>query len=163
MKKIIYTNLDGSVSIVIPAPKSHLEKLFGLISDEQYESHVWEKSVPVNAINARYIEDSDIPVSREFRNAWVDVTDTSNIDINLVKAKEIQLEKLRLERVPLLEQLDKQMLYALEDGDVVKQAQIKLEKQRLRDVTEPLKVLDVSGLNDVEVLNNIKELGKIDG
>lgn len=163
MKKIIYTNLDGSVSIVIPAPKEHLEKIFGPLSDEAYELHVWERSVPIGSINPRYIEDSDIPKSREFRNAWVDVTKSSNIDIDLSKAKDIQLEKLRIERAPLLEQLDKEMLYALEDGDVVKQSQIKLKKQGLRDITEPLKALDITGINDIEVLNNIKELGKING
>lgn len=56
------------------------------------------------------------------------------IVINLDKAKEIQKNKLREERKPLLESLDVQFVRALETGQDT--TEIVAEKQRLRDITK---------------------------
>lgn len=57
------------------------------------------------------------------------------IVVNMQKAKEIKKEIIRAERKPMLEQLDVQMLRAIEQGDTVKQAEIAVKKQSLRDAT----------------------------
>lgn len=57
------------------------------------------------------------------------------ITINLDKAKDIQKNKWRTARKPLLEKLDTEFMKAVETGDIVKQQQIAAKKQALRDVT----------------------------
>ena len=158
MKKIMYTRAeDGGVSIVVPAPKEDIERVLGPISDEQYTRHVWGRSVPSDAINPRYVE--SIPTNREFRNAWCDVTLEPNVDICLTKAKEIQLAKLRECRNKKLADTDVEFMVKLEKGEDL--TIIKQKKQALRDATEPLKNLVVTGYNDPVVLARIKTLGTL--
>ena len=160
MKKIIYTTLSGGVNIVIPTPKEILEKTVGPLLETEYEALVMDRSIKADAINVRPIEDFDIPISREFREAWVDTEPGSQIDINCDKAKDIELGRLRSKRNKLLEETDTAFLIALEQGLPLED--IKAEKQRLRDVTGPLKALDtINKVNDVILLNKIRDLGAI--
>lgn len=73
------------------------------------------------------------------------------IKINLDKAKEIKKDMLRVERKPLLEALDVQMMRAIEEGDSFKQAEIAEKKQALRDIT-----LLPNTVETVEELKSIK-------
>jgi len=66
MKKIIYPNDDGGVSVVIPSPNTKY-------TIEQ----IALKDVPAGK-PYRIIEDTDIPTDRTFRNAWE--ADFSNPD-----------------------------------------------------------------------------------
>jgi hypothetical protein len=60
MKRIIYKNLDNSVSVIVP-------------SDEALQSMTIEdiakKDVPTG-YKYKIVEASEIPSDREFRNAW---------------------------------------------------------------------------------------------
>jgi len=60
MKRIIYKNLDNSVSIIVP-------------SAEYLETHTIEqlalKDVPANT-PYKIVDVSEIPTDRTFRNAW---------------------------------------------------------------------------------------------
>jgi len=157
MKKILYTRPDGGVSVVIPAAKKDVEKVMGPLTEEAYEAHVRERSIPESASNVRDIDDADLPESREFRNAWVDVTAESRVDVDCAKARDIAVEQLRLKRKPLLEEQDKLFMLALERGESTDG--VAAEKQRLRDVTEPLKSMELSGvLNDEATLAKLREL-----
>ena len=71
------------------------------------------------------------------------------IKIDILKAKDITKDRLRVERKPLLEALDIEMMKNL--SDTAKLAEIEAEKQRLRDIT---KVVD--SLTTVEELKAIK-------
>ena len=66
MKRIIYPNDDGGVSVVIPSPNTKY-------TIEQ----IALKDVPAGK-PYRIIEDTDIPTDRTFRNAWE--ADFSNPD-----------------------------------------------------------------------------------
>lgn len=70
------------------------------------------------------------------------------ITININKAKEITKDRLRVERKPLLEALDVEVMKNITDS--VRLAEIEAEKQRLRDIT---KVVDT--LSTVEELKGI--------
>ena len=70
MTKIIYSNPDGSVSIVIPT---------GSIDDAK-------KAVP-SGVSYEIVEDNKIPTDRTFRNAWVKGSGVVTED--LTKAKVI--------------------------------------------------------------------------
>jgi len=73
------------------------------------------------------------------------------ITINLDKAKNIQKNKWRVARKPLLEKLDTQFMRAVETGDTSKQQQIATQKQALRDVT----TTDLSSITTPEELKNV--------
>ena len=160
MKKIIYTRKSGKVSVVTPSSKERLEKVLGKLTVKQYRDHVWERAVPEDAINPRDLLVADIPKSREFRDAWEDSQEGSQVDICCSKAKEIQLRKLREEREVHMEVLDKDFMIAIEKGEDT--SVIAGKKQALRDVTEPLKALSVEGkYNDAALLGEIKGKGVI--
>ena len=57
------------------------------------------------------------------------------VQVNIEKAKEIQIERWREARKPLLESLDVQYLRSVEQKDESLQVKISKKKQELRDVT----------------------------
>ena len=68
------------------------------------------------------------------------------ITININKAKEIKKDMIRVEREPLLQALDVEVMKNITNE--VKLAETEVEKQKLRDVT-----LKVDLLNSVEELS----------
>lgn len=161
MKKIVYTRPDdGGLSVVSPLSKEAVERVVGPMTQEEYIKHVWDVSVPKDAVNPRYVEEGSIPSNREFRNAWADISKDDKVNIDVAKAKEVKLAELRHVRNLELEKLDKEFLVALEIGDAL--GPIKLRKQALRDSTEPLKALEVSGIDDEVVLDQIRVLGRLE-
>lgn len=127
MKKIIYTRPDGGVSIVGPAPITDLRKIqqFNNMTQAEYEAHVWERSVPKDAINPQYIDEADIPDDRYFRNAWKQNGKKALVDMD--KAKEIHMDKIRAARNEKLKELDIETMKGIDVQD---------EKQVLRDLPD---------------------------
>lgn len=152
--KLIYTRPDGGVAIVSVVSKESVEDVLGSMSDEDYMNHVYKVSIPKGAVNVREIEESDIPDSREFRDAWVDMSVALDIDLN--KAKELKLAAMRTERNIQLSLLDTESLRALENK--ADDTAIIAKKQALRDSTEALKALDVSLLSTEAGVAAIKDL-----
>ena len=160
MKKLIYTRPDGGLSVVIPALKKDVENVLGALTEGEYEAHVLSRSIPVDAINVRSVDDTDFPTSGEFRNAWEDTQPGTQIDISCEKARDIKLSKMREERNNLFEAQDKLSIIAMESASDM--TAIKAEKARLRDMTKPLKALGLSGkFNDKTLLEKISELSEI--
>ena len=112
MSKIIYTNSDGTVSIIIPA---------GDVNDAI-------KDVP-SGLSYEIVEDSVIPTDRSFRNAWKQNSKT--IETDMTKAKEIHKTNIRTAREPKLAELDIQFQRALETS--ADTSTIVAKKQTLRD------------------------------
>ena len=160
MRRIIYTNTNGDLSVVIPAPKEVIEKILGPLSHAQYEAHVITQSIPAG-IKYRPVDDKDIPESREFRNAWCDVTAESTIDISCEKARDSKLEALRSKRDKLLKEEDIVFMRKAEleqDLETTKD-----RRENLRNITGPLKSLNVSGkYNDKVLLQKIIDLSSDD-
>lgn len=146
MKRHVYTNGDGSVAIVTPAPKVELEKILGPMSDAQYEAHVLSRSIPPDAINVTPIEDVDIPSDREFRDAWKQ--NNNKVDFDLPKAQNIQLERIRKAREPKFAELDAEFIVALEKNKDT--TTIKARKQELRDATEAIKNITPTSIEDIK-------------
>lgn len=159
--RIVYTRPeDGGVSVVSPAPKEHLELVLGPLTDEAYWAHIYERAIPKDAINVRKITVDEVPVSREFRDAWVDVTPTPNIDVSLEKVKDLVLKNIRRKRVKLLLEQDGLYQRAVELG--LPTNDIVAEKNALRNATDPIKALDVAGkFNDDVLLKQLKDLDKL--
>lgn len=158
--KIMYTRPeDNGVSIVIAVPKEDIERVLGPLTQTQYEAHIIERSIPDNALNVKLISEEDLPADRKFRNAWVDVTPDTKVNIDLARAKELKLEEMRQKRNVLLDKEDKNYMVALERGE--DPDSIKSRKQALRDATNPLKALVVEGVDDPAVLAQIETLATI--
>lgn len=145
MSIIVVKQLDGSCSIIKPAPEMldatsktrALLALRELLSLEATEQEVMDfiinKDVP-KGLTHRVIEESAIPTDRFFRNAWTDDKPTKTVDIDIPKAKEIKRNHFRDLRVALLTCLDIDFMKALEQGKPTKA--ISDKKQALRDVTK---------------------------
>lgn len=68
--RFAYTRPDGGVTIVNAAPKSHLEKLFGPMTDEAYEAHVLSRAIPSDAIDVTRLPDDWEEPDRKDRDNW---------------------------------------------------------------------------------------------
>ena len=112
MSKIIYTNSDGTVSIITPAG----------------DDNDAIKDVP-SGLSYEIVEDSVITTDRSFRNAWKQNSKT--IETDMTKAKEIHKDKIRIARTPKLAELDIEFQKALETSSST--TDIVAKKQALRD------------------------------
>lgn len=137
--RIIYQNSDGGCSVVIPASDS------GLTLEEAIA-----KSVPAGT-PYKVVQDSEIPVDRTYRNAWVPNLVGGKVTHDMSKAREIHKDIMRRVRQPLLEQLDVAVLRAIEQGAAGKQDReaAMAKKIVLRDVTADARI---------EAANTVEEL-----
>jgi len=78
------------------------------------------------------------------------------IKINVDKAKEIQKDRMREVRKPLLEKLDVEFVRALELGTDTEE--IKTQKQALRDVTNIVTEAEITGTTVSEVTTELKQI-----
>ena len=85
---------------------------------------------------------------------------STKVNIDLEKAKELKLAELRSLRDEELVKLDQIFMIAFEKGEDL--TEIKERKSFLRDATEPLKSLKVEGVDDEAVLNQIRELATLE-
>jgi hypothetical protein len=86
--KYAYTRPDGGVSIVHAAPKEHIERVLGPLTDEAYEAHVVERSIPADATNVTKLPDDWTPPDdRTFRDAWKH--DKGKVVVDFEKAKKV--------------------------------------------------------------------------
>lgn len=129
MRRIIYTRPDGGLSVVVPVINTYpnVEN----ITEAQAEQRAFAK-LPNDALNARFVDLSEIPSDRTFRNAW---TDTGAITHDMAKCREIHKDRLRAMREPKFEPLERAQRTALAAGDVVRAGQLEEQLQALRDVT----------------------------
>jgi hypothetical protein len=115
--RIVYISEDG-LNVITPAPGIPIEDCI--------------KNVP-DGLGYKIVSVSEVPSDRSFRNAWE--IQGEKIAVNMTKAVEIQQDRLRVERQPLLESLDVAFMKALEAGDAKMREDIVARKQALRDVT----------------------------
>ena len=141
MRKIIFTDSDGALSVVHPVRNTLGETL---TTDAEIEQRAWDK-LPKDAINPQFVDEAEIPTDRTFRNAW---KDEGGIKVDMVKAKGLTKDRLRNERKPLLEAQDVAFQRALESG--ASTVAIVSEKQRLRDITK--QVDGITSLDELKAL-----------
>ena len=151
MEKIVYTrDSDGGVSVVVPALKADIERVLGPLTDEQYEQHVWERSVPENAITPTSIVDSAIPESREFRGAWVQNGEI--IDIEMDIAIPIHMNRIReMIQKKFVDMGFPQRLNPQVEAAVVDEP-TRIELQRLRDIPQTFDLLSATTPEELKAL-----------
>lgn len=112
-QRIIYTNADGGVSIVIPAPESGLSV-----------EAIAAKDVP-QGVPFQIVDVAAIPSDRTFRNAWE--RNGGAIGHNMAKAREIAHERRRAARAAEFAPLD------VEATIPAKAAEAEAKRQVIRD------------------------------
>lgn len=84
-KRILYTNADGGLSVIIPATGATVEQVL--------------QAVPAGA-HYEIVDVEHVPTDRTFRNAWQHDTTPApqKVAVDVVKAKDITHEKRRAKR-----------------------------------------------------------------
>ena len=82
------------------------------------------------------------------------------IGVNIPKAKELQKERFRQVRKPLLEALDIDYQRADEAGDTSKKTEVATKKQALRDVTNSTTLNDATSEAEVRAVWDTSVLGE---
>lgn len=132
--RIIYANLDGGLSVIIPAPGFTLEQVL--------------PNVPEGA-DFEVVDVEDIPEDKTFRNAW-EMGASRRPSVNIDKARQIKITQIRYQRTPILESLDVEFMRAVEQGDTAKQAEIASRKQALRDATKDPAILNATTVEELK-------------
>ena len=116
IKRIVIKRSDGGVSIM-----EHLKDSLEDTVDKFAESLNLEgKSV----ISYREIDTVNLPIDTYFRDAWTDDYDSSTVDVDMAKARNIHMDNIRLARDEKLTELDKRKYGPEKDT----------ERQLLRDL-----------------------------
>ena len=152
--KIIYTSLSDTLCIVTPVLFDVLQKEMPGLTLDEYKQHIWSSSVPADAINPAWVEDSAIPEDGYFRDAWKQNGLKVNVDLPL--ARGVHLDQLRGLRNEKLKAMDVQYMQALQkkDGSDVVIAQ---QMQDLRDMPT-IFAEDISAINNLNTLKDYTPL-----
>ena len=138
MSKIIYTNSEGTVSIITPV---------GDVNNAI-------KDVP-SGLSYEIVEDSAIPTDRSFRNAWKQNGKT--IETDMTKAKEIHKTNIRTARETKLAELDIEFQRALETS--ADTSTIVAKKQTLRDAPSASGISTAASETDLKAQWDTTNLG----
>lgn len=134
-KRIVFKNIDGSCGVIIPVDLS--------FSIEE----IAKRNVP-EGLDYKIIDISDLPEDRYFRNAW---EYEGTISINMSKARDIHMNKIRVLRDSKLKELDVPNISAISRGDKATALAIEAKKQVLRDIPQ---TFDLSVYTTPEDLKN---------
>ena len=143
-ERIVYTNQDGSVSVVIPSGEVPIETIM-------------TKDVPANAINARQITTDELPQDRLFRGAWDDSNPEEFIGINLSKAKEIAHTIRRAKREEEFKPLDEVIMKQIPGTHTVTAEESRAEiRNRYTQIQNDIdSTTDETSLRSTLINNNI--------
>lgn len=146
--KILYTRAhDGGLNVIHAASQLDVEKVHGPLTHKAYRTRMWQRLVPADAINPIEIDDSYVLPNREFRDAWKQ--EGARVGHDLVKAKAMQLERVRAKRDLAMVEADKMQSRALDLEDAAEVLKVKALKVKLRNITEPLKALVPKSIEDI--------------
>lgn len=142
--KVMYTRPDGGVSIVTPAAGyvaetlAAAEKLGVAITEEQLVVIATAKALSHadTGVNAVLIDEATLPTDRAFRDAWRQTGRA--VEINMPAARDISRDRIRVEREPILADLDALVSRALASEAATKLddlAAAEAKRQTARDAT----------------------------
>ncbi len=106
---------------------------------------------PASPVRYRRIADDATPTDRTYRDAWVD--DGKSISHDMPKAREIHVARLRKERAPLLDELDRLWSRANGQNNAKEAARIEVQRQALRDLPSVEHAKTIEELKAVKLPN----------
>lgn len=139
-QRIIYTNEEGGVSVVVPAPNTGLSI-----------QAIAEKDCPAGS-DYEIVDVSEVPSDRTFRGAWR--KGASKVDTDFPAAKEIAHDCRRCERTKEYVEADGDNMYvtvnavgqAKRDAIKVKYDQVQLDLDAAPDIASLKNVMVTEGL-----------------
>lgn len=143
-QRIVFTNPNGSVGVIIPAPNSKLSV-----------EEIMKKDVPAGATNARICTTDDLPANRVYRAAWDDSNPESFVGTDITKAATIAHERRRANREEQLAPLDKEESFSTTDD--IRKAAILTEKQAILDANAAIQI-NIDKAVDVDALLAIEQV-----
>ena len=146
MKTVIKCT-DGSVAVMTLVDGADLSEAL----------RKWNDVNPGKYLSHRDMEDDAIPTDREFREAWTDTTPELIIDIDMVKARKIHLDRIRAKRNKELDRLDKEQIKAQDQNNTVEVEKIKTQKQVLRELPQTIAAA-LEAAQTTEELKKVKPL-----
>ena len=126
-------------------------------ADEAEAIEKWKLANPEKYVSHRQMPDSAIPTDRTFRDAWADTSPELTIDVDMAKARNIHLSRIREQRNVELAKLDVEAIKAQDMGNAETLAQIRTRKQELRDLPATLAPTLASAVS-VDALKAIQPL-----
>ena len=155
--RIIYTRLDGGLSIVIPSPR-HLGVLMnsGMTEEEAMED-IKIRVVPADAINARFADESEIPADRQFRGAW---EDTGIIEENLGRAKAIYAMYINEEKeagIAKHKRLENNARFAGNAAEAAQHAAMRGQFESVNSATVGNQIKAASTIAELKAINPLPE------
>lgn len=160
--RVALTRSDGSLAILSFITKGAINARGDIFqreaSDEAIQAECDKMFGSSNApvVSWRRINESDIPIERDFRDAWID--DGQSVTHDLNKARVIFKNKIREKRPSLFSELDAQYLKALETNDDVAKQQIVDQKQILRDATEDPRIQKCKTIEELRSLDPLSDV-----
>jgi hypothetical protein len=142
MSQVIVYTKNNNIAVVHPTPEA-IQTLS--------MSQIAEKDVP-EGIAYRITDISNIPSTREFRNAWTDANPGDTVDVDMNKAKTIQADKIRTARDAKWDDFDKRYVMAQRNGDDL--TALDVERQMLRDIPNNAQV-DIDAAANPDVLKAV--------
>ena len=142
MSKVIFTNSDGTVSIMTPI--------------EGTAEECAKRDLP-DGTSYEIVDDSVIPTDRSFRNAWKQNSKT--IETDMAKAREIHKTNIREARVAKFAELDVEFQKALETSSDT--TAIVAKKQALRDAPAASGISTAASEADLKAQWDTTNLGTI--
>ena len=129
----------GGVSVLIPTPEALKTMTLEEIAEKDCGGKPW-----------RIVDASHLPTDRTFRDAWTDDLPSETVDVDMAKARDIHMDRIREKRTEKLGELDVAFMRAVETGAEEEQQTIAKQKQRLRDLP---KQFDLTTANSPEELS----------
>lgn len=129
--RIIYGRADGGVTIVTPCRN--------IDEADLAEDFILQRALnllPPDAINPQVITPAEVPGDRNFREAWEH--GGSQVSVNMDKARNIHMDRIRVARDAKLAALDVDTMKAVGKGDNVARDAVESQKQALRDIPQTL-------------------------
>jgi hypothetical protein len=92
-ERIVYTNAEGGVSVVVPSGEVPIGDLLTSV-------------VPAGVTDAEVVDVAEVPSDRTFRNAWKKGEQGKKVGVDMVKAKALSHDKRRAKRAAEFAPLD---------------------------------------------------------
>jgi len=135
----VINNGDGTCSICQLSPK-----LKGNENDEFLRA--------ANGKSFRVSTLDKIPADRDFRDAWTDDKPTDTVDVDMARARNIHMVRIRNARDEKLKTLDAQELQYLCQNKTLELNQVRAIKQTLRDLPAGLDLTSALTPSDLKLI-----------
>ena len=146
-KNIIFTKADGSMAFLMPSEKF----LAQYESEEAGLNALIQKDIPeALRSSAKIVENSVLPISRKFRNAWKQ-NDTTVVE-DMTKARAIHMDRIRVYRNAELAKEDINYQIALEQDNNSKKNSVASKKQILRDIPSTFNLSGATNGTELDAL-----------